>query len=368
MNILILNWRDIKNPKSGGAEIVTLEHAKAWVRAGNNVTWFTSSFTNSKKNETIDDVNIIRKGGSLSIYLLAPFFYLFNRKKFDLVIDEIHGLPFFTPIYVRKPKIAFIHEVAGEIWDYMYPFPFNKLGKLIESVLLLSYKKTNFFTISNSTKKTLVKTGIERTKINVINSGVKEKIVKKLPVKEKHPTFIFVSRVVKMKGIEEVVRAFFIILRHNKNAKLWIVGDGQKKYVDSLKKLIKDYGFENKVIFFGRVSEEKKLKLMRKSHILLHASVKEGWGLVVVEAASQATPAVVYNVAGLRDSVKNGKTGIVVAKNTPGEMANESLKLLKDKKKYLNFQKNSLLWAKSLTWKRATEQSLKLISKVYGIK
>src|SRR3989304_4913798 len=100
MRILILNWRDPKNPKSGGAEIVTLEHAKAWVKKGHKVTWFTSKFAGSKGTE------------------------------------KIHGIPFFTPLYVKKPKIAFIHEVANEIWNYMYSFPINKIGKSIEPILL----------------------------------------------------------------------------------------------------------------------------------------------------------------------------------------------------------------------------------------
>src|ERR1035437_3814135 len=115
MNILILNWRDPKNPKSGGAEIVTLEHAKAWIAGGNAVTWFTSEFKGSKREETVEGVKIVRRGNILTVFLYAPIFYLFLKQKFDLVVDEIHGIPFFTPLYVGKPKIAFIHEVAGEI-------------------------------------------------------------------------------------------------------------------------------------------------------------------------------------------------------------------------------------------------------------
>src|SRR6185312_6565233 len=126
MNVLILNWRDPKNPKSGGAELVTQEHAKAWVKAGHSVIWFTSCFKGAKNEEMIDGVKVIRRGNALSVYLLAPFFYFFSKNKFDVVIDEIHGIPFFTPLYVKKArKTAFIHEVAGEIWDYMYSFPVN---------------------------------------------------------------------------------------------------------------------------------------------------------------------------------------------------------------------------------------------------
>jgi glycosyltransferase involved in cell wall biosynthesis len=364
MNILILNWRDTKNPKSGGAEIVTLEHAKAWVKRGHSVTWFSSKFENSKDQEKIQNINIVRRGNFLTVYLHAPFYYLFSKNKFDLVIDEIHGIPFFTPIFVRKPKIAFIHEVADEIWDYMFPFPLNKIGKLIERLIFVFYKNVQFMTASNSTKIILERLGIKKKNITVVISGLLEKPIKILPKKEKAPTFIFVSRVVKMKGIEEVVRAYFYILKNLKDANLWIVGDGEKTYVNSLKRMIESYSISSKVKFFGHVTNDTKLQLMRRAHILLHASVKEGWGLVVVEAASQGTPSVVYNVAGLKDSVINDKTGIVISKNTPEEMGKRVLELLKDIKKYSNFQKNGVLRAKDLKWEKSVKESTALIERV----
>ncbi len=368
MNILILNWRDPKNPKSGGAEIVTLEHAKAWVKKGHNVTWFTSKFNEAKKEEKINGINIVRRGNFLTVFLHAPFFYLSRRSfsggGFDIVIDEIHGLPFFTPLYAKIPKIAFIHEVADEIWDYMFPFPLNKIGKFIEPLYFKLYKNVKFWTDAESTIDDLVSKGIKRKNCMAINCPINNKPVENLPKKEKVPTFIFVSRVVKMKGIEEVIRSFFYILKELKDARLWIVGDGEKKYVAELKETMRSFSISTKVKFFGRVEDSKKLELMRKSHLLLHASIKEGWGLVVIEAASQATPSVVYDVSGLKDSVKNDKTGIVLKENSAKEMAREAIELINNKQKYNNLQKNGLEWAKSLTWERATKQSLDLLAQV----
>jgi len=368
MNILILNWRDPKNPKSGGAEIVTMEHAKAWIKKGNSVTWFTSKFKDSKEIEKIQGVNIVRRGNFITVYFLAPFFYLSRRSfsgvGFDLVIDEIHGLPFFTPLYAKIPKIAFIHEVADEIWDYMFSFPLNKIGKFIEPLYFKLYRNVKFWTDADSTIDDLVNKGIKRKNCIAINCPVSNKPLKTLPKKEEVPTFIFVSRVVKMKGIEEVIRAFFYILRELKDARLWIVGDGEKRYVEELKETMRSFSISTKVKFFGRVSEEEKLELMKKAHVLLHASVKEGWGLVVIEAASQATPSVVYNVSGLKDSVKDDKTGIVLKENSSKEMAREAIELINNKQKYNNLQKNGLEWAKSLTWERATRQSEALLEDV----
>lgn len=171
-----------------------------------------------------------------------------------------------------------------------------------------------------------------------------------------------------MKGIENVLEAFATIYKANPKAKLWLVGGGDPQYVDFLKKKIaqleehyKLYNLMNSISFFGRVSEETKLSLMGRSHVLLHASVKEGWGLVVLEAASQGTPSVVYKVAGLVDSVKDGKTGIIVKANTPKELGREALSLVGNEKEYKRLQQGGLDWVKSLTWEKVTKQSLNLL-------
>ena len=98
--------------------------------------------------------------------------------------------------------------------------------------------------------------------------------LQKLPIKEKNPTFIFVSRLVKMKGIEDVIIAFSKIITKLPNSKLWIVGGGDETYVLLLKDKVKKLNLDNKIIFYGRVTSDKKIQFMRSAHILLHASVK----------------------------------------------------------------------------------------------
>src|SRR5204863_3055881 len=57
------------------------------------------------------------------------------------------------------------------------------------------------------------------------------------------------------------------------------------------------------VEFVGRVSQDRKYELMARAHAIVATSVREGWGLIVSEAAALGTPAITYDVAGLRDSV-----------------------------------------------------------------
>lgn len=367
MNILILNWRDTSHPKAGGAEIVTMEHAKRWVRAGHTVTWITSGYKGFKKREVIDGVMIIRRVGSWTIYPYGLLYTFLNANKFDLIIDEVHGIPFFALLGTKKPVIVFIHEIAGEIWNYMFPFPVNKIGQFLESQYFRLYRNALFWTDSPSMARELTDHGIPQKNITTIFCPVtmKKDILKKLNQvkKEDKPTFLFVSRLVQMKGIEEVIKSFSFIVKEEPASKLWIVGGGEKSYTALLLSMMKEYGISDHVTLFGKVTEEKKYTLMKRSHILLHASVKEGWGLVVLEAALCGTPAVVYNVTGLRDVVKHGITGIVISSNSPLDMAREALLLESDQKRYKKYQDNGKQWVNSLTWNEAAKQSILLLEK-----
>lgn len=364
MNILILNWRDIKNPKSGGAEIVTMMHAKEWIKKGHGVTWFTSRFKDAPRLELVEGVEIVRLGNHIMVHLLAPLYYLLNKKKFDFVIDEIHGVPFMTPLYVRKPLIAFIHEVAEEIWDYVYPFPVSKIGRIYEKIYLKLYKNIHFWTDAGSTVQDLLKHGVEKNKCIVIPCPFKGSIVR-LPQEKKRPyNFVFISRLVKMKGAEDVLRAFSIINQFDNDTTLSIIGGGEAEYIKYLKSIAKNLGLQKKIQFLGRISDNEKYRILKHSFVLLHASIKEGWGLVVIEAASQSTPSVVYNVNGLRETVLHGKTGVIVKENNYVGLANGAIELLRDNKQYSKLQKECLRWAKKISGLQPMNKSLRLLETV----
>lgn len=365
MNILILNWRDTSHPKSGGAEIVTEEHAKAWIKKGHAVDLLTSSFPSANPLEIRDGIRVIRRGGEYSFYIFAAMYLLRNASSYDIIVDEIHGLPFFSLFVFHRPSVAFIHEIAGDIWDTVFPFPISSFGKWLEPRLLRLYNKKNipFWTDSPSMVQELISIGISSDRCHAIPCPILRHYETKSEEKEKNPTYLFVSRIVPMKGVEEVVQAFFYIRKEEPHAQLFIVGSGEEKYIKKVKDIIKELSLEDSVTFFGRVSEDKKLRIMARSHILLHASMREGWGLVVLEAAKQGTPSVVYNVHGLRDVVKNGETGIVIQENSPEELAKQALFLLRNKKLYKTFQENGKRWVGSLRWEDVTEQSLALLEK-----
>lgn len=362
-SILILNWRCPTNPLSGGAEKVTLEHAKAWVNKGLSVTWLAGGYKNSKSEELIEGVKVVRAGNPITIYFLAPLIYWFEFKgNFDLVIDEIHGIPFLSPLWAWKSKkLAYIHEVAQEIWDEMLPFPINIFGKLYEKIYFLFYKNVSFLTGSSSTKIDLIRYGINEKNITVIPHGLFLKPVIKVPRKEKNLTLLYVSRLVKMKGIEDAIKIFAEVKKLNPTSQFWIVGKGNDDYVKKLNKLVDELNLSSSVHFFGFVSEKRKIELYKKAHFLIHTSVREGFGLVVIEANSQGTPVLAYDTPGLIDIVADGVNGYKFTIGNFKLIAHKCVKLYKSKN-YIRLATSCINASREYNWGKITNQSLSLIS------
>ena len=362
MRILILNWRDVKNPQSGGAEILTYEIAKRWVKAGHKVTQLSANFGGGKTKEIINGVRVVRKGRWFTVHFLAAVEYFKNfRGKVDVVIDEVHWLPFWTRFYVKEKKVALVCEVADNLWDEILPWPLNLVGRFLEKTYLFFYRSLPFLAISPSTASDLEKRGIPAKDITILPMGISKPVNLKIYPKEKTPTLIFLGRLYSIKRPDAAILAFSQLVKKIPQAKLWIVGSGQDKYLNYLNKLLEKEGLVNKVKFFGNVPEEKKFELLSRAHLMLVPSLHEGWGLVVIEAATVGTPTIGFDVAGLRDSIIHGKTGLICQENNPSSLASNVIKLLEDKNKYAHIQSNAISWSKNFSWEKTAKKSLGLI-------
>lgn len=372
MNILIFSWRDPEHPNSGGAEQVTIEHAKGWIEAGHDVYWFSSSFPGAKRNETISGVKVLRGGGqALGVKLAGIFWYFFKKHpKFDLVIDQFHGIPFFTPLYVKSKKLAFIHEVTKDVWKLnTWPKPLNLvpfyLGSFFEPFIFrLLYKNTIFWTVSESTKEDLVEWGISRNNIYVIHNGVSLIKNRRSQGKDSKKTALFLGAISEDKGIKDTINIFNEINRKDEDWQFWIVGRSSPDYRKLIQDMVGYFGLEDKVKFFGYVSNVKKFELLSRAHILINPSHREGWSLVNIEASSVGTPVLGYKVVGIKDSVRDGKTGILSEYGNFRLIAYNAIKLLNDKLLYKKFQENSVKWSKNFSWDKARKESLELIESI----
>lgn len=363
--ILVLSWRDIKNPASGGAELLTHEIAKRLVKKGHNIVLFCANFKDGKISETIDGVKFIRKGHWRSVHIFAFFYYLKNHKDIDVIIDEIHWFPFFTGVYARKKTIALTCEVANKLFFTIFPYPIAIFFRAIEKIYLYLYRSIPTMTISESTKKDLIKEGINKDLITVLPMGLNfPKNLKKYP-KEKNPTFIYLARLNKQKGIFDAIEAFALIKEQRtkiKDPALWIVGSGEEDVVVEVKKRVKEKNLGSNIKFFGFVTEEKKFELLSRAHILLIPSVHEGWGLTVIEACHVGTPSVGYNVEGLKDTIIHNKTGLLT-NSDPDSLAKETLQLFNNKVQCKNLSTQAKIWSKKFSWDACTKKSLDILNK-----
>lgn len=371
MNILVFSWRDPKHPLAGGAEQVMHEHMKRWIAAGHEVTLFTSRFKQARRNDILDEVKIIRRGIQYwGVHILGALYYLFGKHpKFDLVVDQFHGIPFFTPLYVRSQKLAVLQEVAGKVWLHNdLPKPLDRIigwiGYLGEPLLFLPYRKTRFMVGSQSAKNDLVKMKIPRGKVTVVPHGTLISKPKPLPKKEKKKTIIFLGALAKDKGIEDAIKCFSILNKKGRY-QFWVVGRGSPRYLKALKEMSKDLGVEN-IVFHGFVSQKKKFELLATAHVLINPSLLEGFGLVNVEANAVGTPVVGYTSQGLIDSIHDKKSGILVNSNTPEQLANEVFKLLNNPAKLKALQTGAVEWSKNFTWRKSGKLSLELIESLAG--
>ena len=351
-----MSWRDIRNPASGGAEIFTHEVAKRWAEWGHDVTLLASGYKNSVGEERIDRVDIVRVGNSLTVYTRARRTY---RKRFlgntDVIIDEINTRPFLTPRYAgtETPVFALIFQLAREFWFYETPFPISVVGRyLLEDYWLRAYCHVPTFTISKSTQDDLL--ALDFSDVTIVPVGVSYPVLSELPEKAREPTVAYVGRLKKAKLPDHALKAFEIIREQVPNARLSVIGEGYLR-----RRIERDA--PRGVSFFGWVSEELKIELLRRAHVLLYPAVREGWGLTIMEANALGTPAVGYDVPGIRDSIRHGETGFRVPFGDVSRLAEHAVSLLTDEPRRRLIAENALRWAARFNWEDTARKMLERI-------
>jgi glycosyltransferase involved in cell wall biosynthesis len=369
VRILISNWRDCKHPKAGGAEVLTEHVARWWVAWGHEVTLFTAAFPGGLAEETVEGVRIVRRGSEVSVYWEAFRFYSAEaRNHYDFIVDEINALPFFTPLYINPRKEQAKHSfwimhVCGKQWWYEARFPISLIGFFLERLSLRLYRRTPGMVLSPSTRAEMIRLGHREANLDIMPKGLSFAPLATLDLAEKTPTptFISVGRVIRHKRIHHVIEAFRSVKRRHPQARLQIVGTGPPDYVASLHHLCRRLGLDDAVEFHGYVPEHDKLELLRRAHAHVIASIGEGWCLTVTEGNAMGTPAIVYDVKGLRDSVQHNQTGLVSCANTPESLAASMCEFLETPGMAARLTEACWRWSHTFSWESAARQTLEVM-------
>jgi len=315
---------------------------------GDSVEWFSAMFPGALNEEIVDGVRIVRAGRQWTVHWSAYRRYRGKlTRQFDIVVDEVNTIPFFTPLWADVPKVMFIHQLAREVWWYESAFPLSVLGFLAESIYLWPYRATPVLTVSASTERDLRQLGFQGP-ITVIPEGL-EMGAELPPSKSIQPSFLFVGRLAPSKRIEHILQAFALFRNETGTGTLCVVGSGSETYRQSLTRLAERLGVSESIEFRGRVTASEKYQLMASAHLLLLTSVREGWGLVVSEANACGTPAVVYDVPGLRDSVRHESTGLVVPPQ-PRYLSDAMVRLITDRTLYARLAAEASKWSRTFSF------------------
>lgn len=360
MKVLWLTWKDYTHPDAGGAEVVLRELSKRLTAEGHQVTFLTVQHPGSQPRENLDGIDIIRIGTSRYIHPFQALAHYIRhlRNKYDVVIEVVNTAPYFASFFAGKAKsYLFYHQLAREVWFHELKKPFSSFGYYCMepfATRLLSRAKSDLITVSQSTLQDLRRFGFGRRPAHIISEGIEIQPVGNLGQIEKfsQPTILSLGAMRAMKRTIDQIKAFEIAKASIPSLKLIVAGATEGAYGEMTLDYIQKSRFAQDIAVEGRVSKERKEELMQKCHVISVTSVKEGWGLVVTEAASQGTPAVAYDVDGLRDSVRDGTTGYVCQTN-PAALAKGIAALLNDPQKYDRIRRMAWQWSKEITFDRS---------------
>ena len=347
MRFLMLNWRDPRNPLAGGAERVTEAYLRALLARGHEVAWFANAFKGASREEDLDGLRVVRGGGKFTSWLSARR-WVRQQEPFDLIMDQHHGIPWYAPWWAKTRVVAYIHEVLGPIWSSFYPWPISALGRWQERYTLRRYRHTPFWTGCQFTCDQLRALGVES--VTPVSYGISTQVLSELDEKSlmEPVRLIVVSRLAPNKRVGHAIHALSQLREQGVNARLRIVGDGQERA--ALGQLVEKLKLQGEVEFSGQLSEKQKDATLREAHLLLHTSVREGWGLNVTEANAMGTPAVVYPVPGLEESTLHGRTGLVSKEESPESLAIAVQSVLKKQEEYQKWREAARDRARSLHW------------------
>jgi glycosyltransferase involved in cell wall biosynthesis len=303
-HVLFIAWRDLASPRAGGSEVLVDRLAEGMVARGDRVSLLCAGPTAAR------GYRVIRNGGTYSQFLRAPVAYWRHLRDADLVVEVCNGMPFLSPLWCKRPLICLVNHMHTELWPLRFPVPVAAAGRFAESRLMPRAHRGNLFlTVSNSTADALRKIGVGEDRIRQICNGV---VQPDPPTpRSPQPLFLALGRLTDYKRIDLLLKLWSRV-RRVVGGTLVIAGDGpERARIEAMA--------GPDVIVTGRVSEQEKHRLLCAAWLLLHPALIEGWGIVVAEAAIRGTPAVGFDVPGLRDSVVNGQTGVLVG--SEGEFA-----------------------------------------------
>ena len=346
--IHVLAWRDLDDPDAGGSEVHADEFMSRWAAVGLDVLHRTSAARGRAAMDRRHGYDVIRRGGRMSVFprvVASEIAHTMGR--YDAVVEIWNGVPWLSPVWCRRPRVLILHHIHGPMWDQMFPRPVAAIGRRLESSWAPPlYRRTPTITTSDDTRDELIDLGWRPESVHTGPVGVDDFFCSSPEVaKTGHPSVLAVGRQAPVKRFDRLLDQMLVVRRAVPDVTLTLVGDGPERV--RLDEWVARHDASSWVHFAGRVTRDELRDLYRRAWVAASASLAEGWGLALTEAAGCGTPAVATDIAGHRCSVIDGSTGLLAPVD---DLATPLVTVLTDSERRRDLSRQAEARARSLTW------------------
>ena len=301
--------------------------------------------------------DVVRRGSRYTVFARAAAAELLGRMgRSDALVEIWNGVPWFSPVWYRGPRLAVIHHVHGPMWDQVMPRPFAAMGRLLEARIAPPfYRGGATVTPSESTRHELLGLGFRADRVTAVPNGVEEHFTPG-GARSTSPLVLAVGRFAPVKRFHLALQAAAQARQVVPDLRLRLVGNGP--LAADLRAWVAAHQAEDWVEFAGYVDRHRLPDEYRRAWVVLSASLAEGWGLSLTEAAACATPAVATDIRGHRCSVVDGQTGLLARPERLGDVLGA---LLVDRARREDLGRAAAARARTLTWERSATGVLEVL-------
>ena len=359
-NVLILQWRDLEDVDAGGSEIHSHNIAEIWASKGLEINFRTSAVSNSSKSISRSGYTSVRSGGRFGVFITAPADVIRRRfGKFDALVEVWNGVPFMTPLLTTGPNMAFLHHQHGPLWDVALPAPLAGLGRFFERKIAPNfYRSTPIVTLSNSSSSELSSVlGLRKEIIHVVEPGISSAF-RFSSEKSDTPLVVLAGRLSPYKRTDRVINALKNVRSKVPNVKLEIIGEGPEE--ENIRNIVSSLEDGSWISIKGRVTESDLVDAYQRAWLVSSASLSEGWGMTLTEAARCGTASVASNIPGHADAVSHGVSGYLF--DTDEEYEKSLITLLSSRSAALSLGESAHHWSSNFTWETTATESFRVLA------
>lgn len=365
LHIVLLNFRDVRHPEAGGAEVYLQELFERIAAQGHRVTFICAGYADAPAEDAIGGIRILRVGNQATVNVVAALaaLRLARRERVDVFVESLCKLPFLLPAFTKIPVLPVVLHLFGHTVFYQLNPALASYVWLAEKLIPPIYRGLPFVALSESTAQDLRRRGVQASRMDIVPPG--------LDLRRFHagttppgddPLIVYVGRLKRYKGIDTVLRALVEVRQTVPGVRLAFVGKGDDR--PRLEKLARALGVADAVTFAGFVSEEAKIDWLQRAQVVVYPSPREGWGISTIEAAACGTPVLASDAEGLRDAVRDGKTGFLIPHRDAGAWAQRMVQLLTNAPLRARMAAASLEWARPFDWDLQAQKMQRVIEGV----